>query len=484
MGESIKSRAHLLRFWVTFACTFFVYSCSHSIPTTDDTSDANKIEAESEITRTADFINPPISLSSTSTQLEKNNNIQQEKSIWQHIANNLALSKSYQHPNVSKQKQKFIADEKYLSSVSRKTEPFIHFVLEEIKKREMPAELAVLPIVESNYSPVARSHAKAAGLWQFMSYTATEYGLARTTGYDARYDVYASTHAALDFLSYLHQKFDGDWLLAMAAYNAGPQRVKRALKKHSKDTNNTDGESKFWQLSLPRETRQYVPKILALSAIIQDEKLSSTLLHPVANKPYVASLEVNKRITISALAKVTGIATKELLKLNPALKTAHSPSPESYHLLTPNNTKELVAVSVLNLNDEPAPVWQKHEITYGDSLSKIANHYGTSIKALRETNNLYNNQIIVGDELVIPPSSFETISAKVQTSKTPRRKIEKKKVLKQRNTSDLPYFYVVTAGDSFWEIASRNNTTVRRLSQINDRHPDQPLRPGESILID
>ena len=177
MGESIKSRAHLLRFWVTFACTFFVYSCSHSIPTTDDTSDANKIETESEITRTADFINPPISLSSTSTQLEKNNNIQQEKSIWQHIANNLALSKSYQHPNVSKQKQKFIADEKYLSSVSRKTEPFIHFVLEEIKKREMPAELAVLPIVESNYSPVARSHAKAAGLWQFMSYTATEYGL-------------------------------------------------------------------------------------------------------------------------------------------------------------------------------------------------------------------------------------------------------------------------------------------------------------------
>lgn len=483
MGEYINKRAHLLCLWLTLVYTLFVYGCSHSIPPTDEISNNDNIPVNEPV---IDFINPPTAISSSTDSLEQHKHeVAQEEFIWQNIANNLTLAEFYQHPNVGLQKQKFITDEKYLAKVSREAEPFIHFVLDEIKKRQMPAELAVLPIVESSYLPRARSQAKAAGLWQFMSYTATEYGLEKTTGYDARYDVYASTHAALDYLSYLHQKFDGDWLLAMAAYNAGPQRVKRALQRSKGEIKN-NGESKFWQLKLPRETRQYVPKILALSAIIKDEILSNTLLYPVANMPYLETLEVNKRITISKLAKVTGIEEKVLLKLNPALRTAHNPSPTNYHLLTPKSTKELVAVSIINMADEPAPVWQKYKIIRGDSLSKIANHYGISTTALREANNLYNNKIIVGHILAIPPSSAITVSANRQAKnkKTSLRKATQDKALNQKNTSDSPYFYVVTAGDSFWEIANRNNTTVRRLSLINDRNPDQPLRPGESILID
>ncbi len=481
MGESLKNKAQRLCFALTFVCIFFTYGCSHSIAP-PDVSNHQLIPTTDE--KIVDFINPPISLSNTTTTTTTtlNNNVPaKDKLVWQNIANNLTLTKFYQHPNVSKQKQKFTADKNYLATVSRKAEPFIHFVLEEIKLRQMPAELAVLPIVESNYSPIARSHAKAAGLWQFMSYTATEYGLVRDTGYDARYDVYASTHAALDYLSYLHQKFDGDWLLAMAAYNAGPQRVKRALKR-SKGEINTNGESKFWQLKLPRETRQYIPKILALSAIINDENLSSTLLHPINDKPYLASLEINKRITISALAEVTGIDAKEFLRLNPALRSVHNPSPSNYHLLTPKSSKDLVAVSILNMADQPEPVWQKYKVMRGDSLSKIADHYGTSITAIREANNLNSNNIIAGHMLAIPPTGLNTVSTNPQTKiiKTTKRK----KAIKQKITADSPYFYVVMAGDSFWEIANRNNTTVHRLSQINDRNPDQPLRPGESILID
>ena len=477
MGESINNRAHFLCYWLTFACTFFVYGCSHSLSPKDVNNKQNIPSDEFVL----DFINPPISVSSTLTELNSNIHAQ-KKVIWQHIAKYLTLTEFYQHPNVKEQKQKFISNEEYLTVVSRRAEPFIHFILEELKQRQMPAELVALPIVESSYSPIARSHANAAGLWQFMSYTATEYGLERSISYDARYDVHASTHAALDYLSYLHQKFDGDWLLAMAAYNAGPQRVKRAQRR-SKGENKSYGESIFWQLKLPLETRRYVPKILALSAIIKDKNLSNNMLYPVSDEPYLASLEITKRITLSALANDTGVDTKELLKLNPALRTVHNPSPEKYYLLTPKSTKELVAVSVLNMPDEPAPVWQKYKVVHGDTLSKIANHYGTTITALREANNLHNNKIILGNVLNIPPSGLKYTSGDTQSIKTTRHKSEKK-ALKQNNISNLPYFYVVTAGDSFWEIANRNNTTVQRLSQINDRNPDQPLRPGESILID
>lgn len=316
--------------------------------------------------------------------------------IWHRIAKNSALSRFYDHPHVIRYKKNYLERERLLSIVTHRAEPFIHFILNEIEQRNLPAELAILPIVESGYSPRALSRTKATGLWQFTSRTAKEFGLQQTWRYDARYDVYASTMAALDYLTELHAEFDGNWLLALMAYNAGPNRVKRALQSDAVKNRTTN----YWDLPLPGETRAYVPRLLALSAIIHDPQLSATLLHPVANAPHVEILEVKKRISPAKLVESGNISRDELQALNPALQYLRYPPPTGYRLLVPRHKTELVAITIERLPEEPK--WHRHTIVYGESLSVIAARYGTSVSALRKANNLNGTTILAGKTLIIP----------------------------------------------------------------------------------
>ena len=394
-----------------------------------------------------------------------------EPFIWQRIAKKLALSDFYDHPRVIQQKRYYLSRADLLSRVTRRSEPFIHFILSEIERRQMPAELAILPIVESGYVPKARSRAKAVGLWQFMSYTAKEFGLQKTHGYDGRYDVYASTVAALRYLEQLHSEFNGDWLLALAAYNAGPQRIKRALKTSTKNKNG----NAYWDLQLSRESREYVPKILALGSIVRDYKLHRSMLHAIENEPYLTAIKVNKSISPAKLVQKSGINAAELRLLNPALRHMNYPVPKDYHLLAPKNDAELLTMAIRSLPEEPMPAWLQHKITWGESLSVIAKQYGTSVATLRETNNLKSNTIVAGYTLLIQP--FRNSGNKSASRQAPPKS-------PPTGQKDPPYFYVVVNGDSFWKIAHRNNTTVDRLVNSNDRNPNQVLYPGEFILID
>ena len=470
MKESVSSKTCSL----CVVLTFFVVGCTHS-PTNSNISDneisTKIISVDIPDVITPDFIIPPLDVSSI--ERSSTNLTTDEQLIWQHIAKNLALSKFYEHPRVNQQKQRYLNKTNYLSTVTRQSEPFIHFILSEIEQRQMPAELAILPIVESGYFPKARSRAKAVGLWQFMPYTAKEFGLQQSYGYDGRHDVYASTIAALDYLAQLYNQFDGDWLLALAAYNAGPQRVKRALQLNA----TTNNEQSYWNLRLPRETREYIPKILALSSIVNDNKLSRELLHPIFDEPYVETIKVNKRISPSKLIQASGINATELCMLNPALRNLRSPIPEGYCLLVPKHDAQILSMTIEKLPAETFTAWEKHKITRGESLSVIAKRYGTSISALREANNLYGNTIVSGQTLIVPP--FKNDHKVFATNH-----VAKKQTPAKPSDTDAPYFYVVAMGDSFWKIANRNNTTVDRLAEINDRSPNQPLRPGESILID
>ena len=339
----------------------------------------------------------------------------------------------------------------------------------------MPAELAILPIVESGYIPTARSRARAEGLWQIMPYTAKDLGLKRSVGYDGRHDVYASTSAALDYLSQMYDKFDGDWLLALAAYNAGPHRVSRALKKV-----NIHNKNAYWDLRLPRETREYIPKILALCAIIKDKEFSSTLLHPIEDTPYLETIKLSKRISPAKLILAADANETEIKLLNPAIQNLSAPIPAGYHLLVPKGDAELLALAIDNMQEAPQPTWANHRINRGESLSGIARRYGTTISALRTANNMHNNKIVSGRTLVIPlrQTSDRKNNVAQTTPKSNRARV------KSNRTIDEPYVYVVAMGDSFWKIANNNNTTVKRLFEINGRSADQPLLPGETILVD
>ncbi len=473
---------------LVFFLAFVVMGCTHS-PTSPDLSDSEIIDKAhgNSLAPKADFINPPPvnflkkDLATTNLATTRDN-----KLIWQHIENKLALTDLYNHPRVIQQKNKFLNQDQYLSIVTKRAEPFIYYVLSEIDSRQMPAELAILPIVESGYYPRARSHAKAEGLWQIMPYTAKDLGLKRTAGYDGRHDIHASTSAALDYLSQMYNMFDGDWLLALAAYNSGPQRVKRALKKVSANKNGTYSKDIYWDLRLPRETLEYVPKILALCSIINDKEISYKLLHPIEDKPYLSAIQLSKRISPAKLIQTTAVNETEIKLLNPAIQNLNTPVPPGYNLLVPERDAEFLALAINNMEEAPKPNWTKHTISRGESLSGIARRYSTTVNALRESNNMQNNNIFAGRTLIIPlqiatHSQNQNNNNQSKYSKTKRATATLDDSI---DIIDAPYVYVVAMGDSFWKIANRNNTTVKRLFEINGRNAGLPLQPGETILID
>ncbi len=466
MKDHVLSKTSSL---VVFLTLFIVFGCTHS-PTNTAPSIDISTSSDSVANITPRYLAAPVKTMPREFSFE--DPIQHEQNIWQYIANNSALSQFYEHPRVLQQKQNYLNKPDYLATVTRQSQTFIHFVLNEVEKHNLPVEIAILPIIESNYLPKARSHAKAVGLWQFMPYTAKEYGLRKMYDYDGRHDVYASTVAALDYLKQLNKQFDGNWLLSLAAYNAGPHRIKRALKNSVAAEN----ENIFWNLKLPRETQNYIPKILALASILSDKKLSNNILHPITNKPHIESITINKRISPRKLIKASGIDSAKLRKLNPALHNFNNPIPNGYHLLVPKQQAQLIAMTIDTMPEESLQSLNKYLIKSGDSLSVIATQHETSVAAIQEANNLFGNKIIAGQTLLIPTHGKYTSPSKYlheQTSSSARN-----------HGHNEPFFYIVATGDSFWGIASRNNTTVDRLAIINGRNPNQPLRPGESILID
>ncbi len=464
---------------------FWLIGCTHTPSNSELEINNNSNRVLSNFsTQSPDFINPPPALPDSLSSNDK-------QLIWQNIENKFALTELYNHPRVAQQKEIYTKNSNYLTSVTKRSEPFIHFILNEIESRKMPAELAILPIVESSYHPRARSRAKAVGLWQIMPYTAKDLGLKRAVGYDGRHDVYASTSAALDYLEQMHNTFDGNWLLALAAYNAGPQRVKRALKKYGAKKDDIDNHDVFWNLHLPRETRRYVPKILAICSLIKDQNSNSTLLYPIKDSPYLETIKLSKRISPKKLIKAAAVNETEIKLLNPAIRNLNTPIPAGYHLMVPKGDAELLALAISNLPEAPQPTWTKHRINRGESLSVIARRYGVNVTTIREANNMHSNRIVAGRSLIIP------LHASYRKQKIAKVKTKSKIAITNSNISthkavsgisddliDEPYIYVVALGDSFWKIANRNNTTVKRLFEINGRSADEPLLPGETILVD
>ena len=251
----------------------------------------NTANANTELSATA-FVGPP-----TEASLEKSavssvnapiNNIPDFESpevtnIWDRIQTGMQLQEHTDHERLSTHINRYSRHQDYIDRVTDRAEPFLYLIMEQIEAKNMPTEIALLPIVESAFQPFAYSHGRAAGIWQFIPGTGRMYGLKQDWWYDGSRDIVASTRAALAYLESLHKRLDGDWLLALAAYNSGAGNVWRAIRKNRKKGLPTD----FWHLDLPDETRAYVPKLLAISKIIADPQQYNITLKPVLNEPRV-----------------------------------------------------------------------------------------------------------------------------------------------------------------------------------------------------
>lgn len=395
--------------------------------------------------------------------------------LWDRLRKGFKLDLTIDNRRTTSQLQWYRKHQSYLDRVTDRASRYLHFIVEEAEKRNMPLELALLPVVESAFDPFAYSHGRAAGMWQFIPSTGRIYGLKQTWWYDGRRDIYASTHGALDYLDYLQKRFDGDWLLALAAYNSGSGTVKKAIARNRKLGKKTD----YWSLKLPKETSAYVPKLLAIAKLVNTPQAYNVTLNKINNKPVFQSVDTSSQIDLAQAAQMAGISIEELYLYNPGFNRWATDPKGPHRLLLPLATVDRFNQELTLLPKEQRLTWSRYNIRKGDTVSTIAKRFNITPSLLSSINNIRKNRIKAGDTLLIPKSSqgnsYYSLSA-AQRLKASQSRYNKK-------TSASKITYTVQPGDSFWEIASKYKIGVRTLAKWNGMAPTDTLRAGQKIVI-
>ncbi|WP_245770411.1 lytic transglycosylase [Marinospirillum alkaliphilum] len=395
-----------------------------------------------------------------------------EYDLWDRLRANFAMDISSNDPRVLAEMAWYRRHPGYMDRVAQRASRYMFHVIEEIERRGLPGELALLPIVESAYDPFAYSHGRASGMWQFIPGTARHFGLENNWWYDGRRDILASTDAALTYLTQLNRRFD-DWHLALASYNAGGGNVNRALR-HNR---NAGGNGTFWELNtLPAETRAYVPKMVALARLIADPEANGINLTSIPNRPYFVAVDTNGQIDLALAAELADISMNELYLLNPGF-SQWATSPEGPHrLLVPVESAELLAANLADLPPRQRMSWQRYRVQQGDSLLTVSRRFNTTPSMIRDANQLRGDIIRAGHELLIPIPSQDARSYALSEDQRLQRRQNV-----ARNGQRVEH--VVRSGDSFWLLARRHGVSVRELASWNNMAPGDPLMPGQRLVI-
>ena len=392
--------------------------------------------------------------------------------LWQRIRDNFSIAKQEDRKRLKRQIDWYAKHPQYMKRVTQRAVPYLHLIVTEIENSDVPMEIALLPIVESAFKPFAYSHGRAAGIWQFIPATGKRYGLKQNWWYDGRRDVYASTRAAIKLLSNLAKEFDGDWLLALAAYNSGEGNVRRAVRKNKRRGKPTD----FWSLHLPRETRAYVPKLIALKRIIANPDKYNISLTTIADEPQLKKVTLPGQIDLAKISELAGVSIDEVYNLNPAFnRWATSPNGPHYILLPLKNSEEFTS-KLATLPREQRVKWVRHRIRKGQTISDIAAKYNTSISSIKRANHLRGNFLREGRSLTIPVAS-KRIGNYKHTAELRR---SKKQNIPRKG---IKVTHIVQHGDTFWRLAQHHRVGVRQLASWNSMAPRDPLKPGQKLII-
>lgn len=378
-----------------------------------------------------------------------------------------------ERPEVMQQVALFERHPAYFERVLNRARPYLPHVAQEVEARGLPAELAFLPMIESEFDPFAYSHGRAAGLWQIVPATGRHFGLKQNWWYDGRRDVMASTRVALDYLQYLHGLFDGDWLLAVAAYNSGQGRVGRAIRKNRAAGRPTD----FWHLRLPPETRDYVPRLLALARVLNDPAAHGLSLPRIPREAAFADVALDGQIDLAVAAELAGIELEELQMLNPAFNRWATDPDGPHRLLLPVDSVPAFQAAVAKLPPEERVRWRRHRVRSGETLGGIAQRYKITVDTLQSVNGLSGTRIRAGAHLMIPSATLSTteypLSAANRLASTQSRDRQ------GRVRSD----YTARRGDSLWTIARRHGVGVRELAAWNGMAPGDTLSIGRELVV-
>ncbi|RZR49596.1 LysM peptidoglycan-binding domain-containing protein [Vibrio vulnificus] len=395
---------------------------------------------------------------------------QTQEDVWQRIAMQLSLEVP-DHEKVDYYRTWYLKHPNHLKTVSQRATPFLYLITEKIEARDLPLELALLPVVESSFDPFAYSHGSAAGLWQFVPGTGKMYGLEQNFWYDGRRDVAAATDAALDYLTYLNKRFDGNWNHAIAAYNSGGGRVSSAIRKNNKLGEPTD----FFSLDLPKETSGYVPKLLALADIIANQEKYGIDIPAIPNQPVLTLVDPKEQLDLAIAAQYAGLPVKELQSYNPAYNQWSTAPEGPFQLLIPVDKAEEFLAKVEE-NRGKGMKMVRYKVRSGDTLSVLAEKHNTTSEVIRTANSLNGNNIRVGQYLLIPTSqkdaSAYTLSAANRLAKTQATARGKYKLT-----------HTVKSSESLWSIAKANKVDHQALAKWNGMGPRDTLRIGQDLVI-
>jgi len=399
-----------------------------------------------------------LNLNPTSSTNKSQNfqSIKAEINLWQRIYSRFDI-KDENNSRSKKYEKWYSARPEYIERMMDRSQKYLFYVVGEVEKRGMPSEIALLPMIESAYNPIANSRSKAVGIWQFIPSTGRLYGLKQDWWQDKRRNVVDATNAALDYLQKLHALF-GTWDLALAAYNAGEGTVSRAIAKNKAKGLPTD----YANLKLPAETKDYVPKLQAIKNIVSNPSQYGLYIDPIPNKPYFTYVEAPTVIDADLAANLAEISYDEFLLLNsehrrPLIRT----NEKTQKFILPINAADTF-VKNLSQNEKPLVSWNIYQPKRNEKIKSIANKFDMEESDLIKANDL-------NPQKLIKPSSIILVAKKEGTETNAHQDIDESKIQKDSKTeiSVSPNKYKVKPGDTLTKIAKKYGISVDELKDIN-----------------
>lgn len=396
-----------------------------------------------------------------------------ETDLFARIRQGFSLDHRLDHPRVQSQAAWFRKNPAYLDRVFNRSRPYLHYIVDSVESADLPLEIALLPLVESAFDPFAYSHGRASGLWQFIPGTARLYGLTIDWWFDGRRDVIDSTDAAIRYLAKLNEQFKGDWPLALAAYNSGIGNVRKAIRRQ----NRAPDRATFWDLDLPRETEAYVPKLLAIAALVRDPAAFDYELPHIANEAIFTEVATGHQIDLDLAASLAGISVETIYRFNPGLNQWATHPEGPHRLIVPIQVAETFGSKLASLDEADRVRWERYTIRSGDTLSQIALRFGVSTNVLMQQNDLATHRIRAGQTLLIP----RPVGAASPLSAPGRLNAKQQRFAEDPDRLEIDY--LVREGDSLWKIARMHDTTVRQIARWNQIGEKSPIQVGQRIKL-
>jgi membrane-bound lytic murein transglycosylase D len=387
--------------------------------------------------------------------------------LWARIRNGFAMH-DLNSPLVAKHEQWYASRPDYMARMTDRARRYLHYITAEVERRGMPSEIALLPMIESAFNPGAYSTARASGIWQFIPSTGKSFGMEQNWWYDGRRDIVSATHGALDYLQKLHDMF-GDWELALAAYNWGEGAVQRAQSRNRKRGLPVN----YASLKMPKETRSYVPKLLAVKNIIANPSNFGLVLQDIPDQPYFAALATPRHMDVKLAAQLANISMEEFEALNPAHNRPVILQDSSELILLPVGAVDTF-VANLESYDKPLVSWQAYQPKKGERFDHLAPRFGLSVEKLKAVNGLPGRiKVSTGQTLLVPVNAeedeaneeFEAFNMHLVPTRDNGRTVK----------------HVVRKGDTLGGLARRYHVSIDKLKQWNGAL--RILRVGQAITV-